>query len=562
MAYVAIDTPASTSSPSELKTPPYIFSNEWSSTTPANLGHAAPEDITAAPQEKSDHHIPHIPQVPLITKPGPITPSDLTRLISHCAHPTHGSTRLIEMLLSLHPDPQTPTYHAALRALAVHPSPFLLHDILSQMSERWISVSPSGRHDVAVCLIRNTQLEEALEYIEDMENQNVAVKGWLYDMLLYSLLLHHELDEATRLLRHRISTGAGGDININTYYLLFDAACERLHYPAITLIWTRQVRADAEAVKPTAGHCLSVLRTAARNADVALAEQAMQLLNKRGIVLGIPHYELLLDAHVGVIKSLGRPEAKTEAARQSVRMLEKAVRVIVAMGKAGLTVTRNSTRNFLSCLTQDERSLEIVARALEHTHTTGSAVPVAAVDTLLEGYIHFAGLSGPVDTGTAKAWLDKALALYRRIHILCQTSPGIYTFNVLLNGCVMVGNAKSEAMYLAREMVAIAMRPNAVTYDRLVLVCLRGAEGESGAAATEQGEEEEDRYAHEDAFRYLQEMEGKGWIPRAGTLKEMVETCARAGDERAWELLEKMRQAGYETKDLRAWLEDKMEEFL
>ena len=78
----------------------------------------------------------------------------------------------------------------------------------------------------------------------------------------------------------------------------------------------------------------------------------------------------------------------------------------------------------------------------------------------------------------------------------------------------------------------MGISPDSLTYDRLLLVCLQ-----------------EDNY--EDAFKYLEEMERRGWTPRPGTWKALVARCATASDQRAWELADKMDEKGLDTVKLR-----------
>lgn len=92
-------------------------------------------------------------------------------------------------------------------------------------------------------------------------------------------------------------------------------------------------------------------------------------------------------------------------------------------------------------------------------------------------------------------------------------------------------------MFLASEMLALSITPDALTYDRLLLVCL-------------------DQDDYEDAFRYFEEMKGRGWAPRQGTLVAMVKKCAERGDERAFEIYREIQAEGMETAKIRKWLRD------
>ena len=470
----------------------------------------------------------------------PITPVDLNRLLARAAHSDTGSVHLIAQLLELHPSPTTATYHAALRALSVHPSPFLLQHILTQMRDHWITLTPTAHHDVSACLIRNGQLEEALEYIDSMIEAGEEPRGWLWDMLMHVLLLVDEVDEALRVLRLRVSrsTRTEMDVHVNAWYALFDTACERLHYDAIAFVWSRQVKINFERVKPSAGHCMAVMRAAARAGDVELVESAMKVLSGRGSVLGVSHYELLMDACL-------------EAGQ-----LDKAVRVLGAMAQAGHHVSRASTRGLLLSLLQDDKRVDKAWKSLERMREDAAddkGLPTAAVDTLIEGCVAYCSTAASEgDLEKATQWLAKAIQQYKQLHKLCPSGPTTHTFNILLAGCQALPNTKPTAMFMASEMVALKVVPNAVTYDTLILICLQA----DPSGVTDSENKQVDQYAYEDAFRYLREMENKSWVPKATTLRNMIEKCAAAKDGRAWGLVDKMREAEYDSSDVQTWLDE------
>ena len=87
-------------------------------------------------------------------------------------------------------------------------------------------------------------------------------------------------------------------------------------------------------------------------------------------------------------------------------------------------------------------------------------------------------------------------------------------------------------------MVERGIRPDHLTYDRLLLICLV----------------EED---YEDAFLHYREMRKRGYSPRSGTFGAMAKRCAAANDERAWLVLDMMRGCGIEESSVRVvetWL--------
>jgi pentatricopeptide repeat protein len=108
-------------------------------------------------------------------------------------------------------------------------------------------------------------------------------------------------------------------------------------------------------------------------------------------------------------------------------------------------------------------------------------------------------------------------------------------------------------MFLAAEMAELSVKADRLTYDRLILSCLKADD-------------------YEDAFRYLEEMilvgqgqeteDGKkGWWMRAGTARELVRRCVVSKDERAWDLLDEMTERGMANHTLRGWANTKWAEF-
>lgn len=96
------------------------------------------------------------------------------------------------------------------------------------MRQRWITLTENGWHDVVTGYIREGQLEQALEGLDEMRQTGAHIQGWLYDMISYALCDIEELDEALRIMQDRVSSG---DINISpsSWYYLFDVGCKLLH---------------------------------------------------------------------------------------------------------------------------------------------------------------------------------------------------------------------------------------------------------------------------------------------------------------------------------------------
>ena len=276
-------------------------------------------------------------------------------------------------------------------------------------------------------------------------------------------------------------------------------------------------------MNPADGTCTAVLNCAARHADPNLATSAIGLLSKRSTVLGVHHYEALLEAYVGI-----------EDIKTSFRILN-------IMTNAGLTPDASSTRSIYLWLTKSSFHALEGWKILKSLKADGYTIPIAAVNVVLEGVIFTNNLSHSHDL---------AIDYYKELHRICAAGPNIETFNTLLRGLGAHGRgSKSKAMFLASEIQALNLKPDELTYDRLILICLH----------TENAD-------YDDCFRYLEEMMmvGKdkvdaagrrGWWMRPGTVVALVKRCVESGDERAWQLMEDMRVRGMvnEYTRLKVW---------
>jgi hypothetical protein len=265
---------------------------------------------------------------------------------------------------------------------------------------------------------------------------------------------------------------------------------------------------------PSDGMCVSVLNLAARHSDPSLATTCIRILSARHAALSPYHYEAILTAYTGA------------------QDLRTSFRILTIMAKAGIAPDSSTTRPLFLYLTSSHDLPLQAWSILKSLHGADHIIPIAAVNVILESLI-FVGR------------LDDAVDIYKKLHNICASGPNTETFNNLLQGVSKKENKKDLAMFLAAEMAALGVKPDHLTYDRLILSCLH-----------------QDDY--EDAFRYLEEMivvgEGKedvdgnkGWWMRRGTAGMLVRRCILARDERAWDVLAEMTERGIGTQKLNSW---------
>ena len=256
--------------------------------------------------------------------------------------------------------------------------------------------------------------------------------------------------------------------------------------------------------------CLSILNLAARYADPELATAAIRELSARRTALNSYHYEALLEAYIGT------GELKT------------AFRILGIMSKAGIEPDIRTTRPLFLYLSRNVFLPQEAWEVLKTMHGDGHVIHIGAVNVILEANVKFENIESSID-------------FYKQLHTICEPGPNTETFNILFQA--LREGSKDVAMFLAAEMRALKVKPDHLTYDRLILVCL--TEPDYG-----------------DAFLYLDEMEtagqsrGEKWWMRPGTVLAFVKRCLAEKDKRVWQLLTEMEKRKYSVAaKLRLWVE-------
>lgn len=200
------------------------------------------------------------------------------------------------------------------------------------------------------------------------------------------------------------------------------------------------------------------------------------------------------------------------------------------MSKAGIEPDASTTRSLYLYLFKSVNLPIEACKILESMCKKDEVVPTGAVNVILEAF-------------SAQKNIDKAISLYKQMHTICESGPNTETFNIMLRHLPEKA-MKETAMFLAAEMRALKVRPDKLTYDRLIINCLYEID-------------------YEDAFRYLEEMKrvgasrGETWWMRTGTVSALVRKCTEVGDERAWGLLEEMEKMGMPAAGrLKPWVEE------
>ncbi|KAL9583527.1 MAG: hypothetical protein Q9203_005048 [Teloschistes exilis] len=359
----------------------------------------------------------------------------------------------------------------------------LRRHVLEELGQRWFNLSDEGWQDVIVGLLRDKQLEVAIEILQNVQQEGVRIQPWLYDLVLFNLCEAGEYDEALSILRFRIDSGEQA-ISGNVWHHVLDSASRAFHHEATLYAWRKRV--ETSYLNPSSGVCLNVLDTAARHSDSRLATDVIRILGNRSQKLQRYHYEALIESYL--------PSD-----------LQTALTVLTLMASSRVRPTESSTRAIFLHLQQSSDLPESALAILRDLKQQQRLIPVEAVNVIIESYIYH-------------DQFDTALETYKLLHTLCPSGAVTGTFNTLFRGC---RSSKEIAMFLASEMVAMKVPPNALTYDRLVLVCVEASSTKEDLT---------------DAWRYVEEMRGGGWWLRLGTAKALAKKACALGDERIWNL--------------------------
>ncbi|KAK7721172.1 hypothetical protein SLS64_001467 [Diaporthe eres] len=353
-----------------------------------------------------------------------------TLLMAHAA--TDGSADAVKELLREMRHKKLPwsstAYHAALQALAIHPDYLLRSNIIKEMKERWLEISPEGHQHIAIGLLRDEQYELALEKLHEMNDKGIQIEGWVYDIFIYVFGKMEFLDDALRIVRHRLDNGH--EVPVNVWYFLLDVCSKGQNIAATRYIWNRAVQQGI--VNPSDGVALNVLNMAAVYGDTELCTPVIEYLASRGTRLNRYHYEALIDAH---------------AAQGNV---EKALEVYCIMHVAGVEVTNSSTGSLAFALTRDPSLIDQVIQAMSGLREQ-HRVPITVFNCVLNEIVK-ADVEQPDDS------FAKALGLYRRIREFVPDGPNLETFRNLLWKCTR----PELAQFFLGEMIHFGIRPNLI----------------------------------------------------------------------------------------------------
>ncbi|CRG88975.1 hypothetical protein PISL3812_06010 [Talaromyces islandicus] len=320
------------------------------------------------------------------------------------------------------------TLHAALETLAVHPDYLLRQEIIAALRTRWLSLSPAGWHHLTAGLIRDGQLELALNRIELMEIQGIRLEQWLHSLLIYSLCAEEEFDEVVRLMRRRGMKIS--NISKKLWIYLLDKAIQASHLNLASYIWKNTVEMSYADVN--AAHCRQILDLASRDGDTQLAESAFRQIAVLEEPLCQEDYE-----------QLARGYAKIGDFDVASELL------------------------FLLSLQETITHPALVWRSIVELRQKKLDIPVGLANMVIE----YCGAALASDSFFEYEAVEVALNIYKDIPDICSGDANTHTFNLLFALC-RHQNRPDVFTFLAREMIALNIEPDQTTLEHLILASL------------------------------------------------------------------------------------------
>ncbi|KAJ4165297.1 hypothetical protein LMH87_006934 [Akanthomyces muscarius] len=293
-------------------------------------------------------------------------------------------------------EPTQAFYSGALESLMVHPNYVALLEILEHTRARdW----PESRQTIAVALLRDEQYELAYDTLMELHTSNTRVDPWIYDIFVFALGRMGFVDEMTEILAARLSLASTQGLGALQFFAL-DVCSAAFHYPGTVAGWNTLVRNGK--VNPSDGILENVINTAARQADTALASEALDMLAQRTRVQDY-HYDSVIDAFI-----LGDD-------------LASATRLHCIMHTSGIPVTKAAAKRLVAAAAHRGRELNAWLRSASDEESL--LAPPRLVNAAINRHV-------------LEADADLAMELYARYEQLCgEKWPPLEVLLQLLPHC-------------------------------------------------------------------------------------------------------------------------------
>ncbi|KAG2153753.1 uncharacterized protein EDB93DRAFT_1134621 [Suillus bovinus] len=291
-------------------------------------------------------------------------------------------------------------------------------------------------------------------------------------------------------------------LSSETWMVCLASSAEALYGEGVQRCWEKVV-GDLNAT-PDEGLCIDVLHTAGRHGLSNLATDVIRVLRSMGADWQEYHFAPLVEAMC------------------NAGNLKDAFGTLDLMRSSNIFPTAITTQPIYDVLKQDIDKVDSAWGLLDKLKSEGKSIDRTAINAIIRAAISLSDLQRAV--GAYKAFPD-----YKCV-------PDVDTFNTLLSGCI-VASHRGLGDRLLLDLQELGIKPDATTYERIIILCLTQA-------------------TYEDAFFYLEEMKAQKFVPPRSVYDAIIRTCIAADDSRYSLALDELKQCGYTvSKSLQAFID-------
>ncbi|KAI6157784.1 hypothetical protein BKA82DRAFT_4061395 [Pisolithus tinctorius] len=385
--------------------------------------------------------------------------------------------------------PDRQSYHHVLHASRWSPLE-ATWETLEKMVDRGV---PPNEQTYALIIKRITTtegVELALQFMHEM-----AKRGFTSDLTatqdVIKLAAHLNFPRLAIDIAQNFEAHSVRRIDSEAWISCLVSSAELFYADGVQKCWEKAIH--EMNLTPDEGTCIAVLHTCARHGLADLATDVIRVLRSIGVDWQEHHFAPLLEAFARVGK------------------LKEAFGTLHLLRSNGIVPLPETTQPITDILKGDVDAVDGVWKILDELRDEGHTIDAAAINTVIEASIALGDLQRAV--GAYKAFREYA------------SKPDVETFNHLLQGCINTCHRELGDKLLL-DLKQANVRPNALTYERTILLCLT-------------------QPTYEDAFFYLEEMKAQKIVPPLRVYDAIIRTCVVAGDSRYSLALAELEQCGY-----------------
>ncbi|KAJ6499358.1 hypothetical protein C8R45DRAFT_982182 [Mycena sanguinolenta] len=421
-------------------------------------------------------------------KPNVTTYNTLLRALAQGAYGP-ATLATLEDMLAVGVAPDTTSLNHILDAHRTAPSSFISY-ILKRLEALAVTPNAATYTLLITRFVAEQNLEVALQYFHAMKAHNL-----LPDVAAAQAVITLAANQGFPRLAIDIATSFENEtfrkVEDSVWLACLHSSAAELYAEGVSISWYTLVK-DL-AISPDEGLCTLVLHTAGRNGLPDLATDALRVLK----VLDVPWME----HHLAPLF-----EAFCRAERY-----QDAFSTLAIMRQSNIHPTTHTTLPIVWAVEQQPEILEDLWETLRRMHNEGLPVDPSACNALLQASFSTQPLSRAIGDYTVL----KSLGVH----------PSAETFHIYIDGCISAGNvAYGELAWQQLKEAQVALDHD--VFGKMITLHLT-------------------QDAYDDAFLYLEDMQGAGHVPAQHLYEALAVKCATNGDPRYLVALDEMKEVGH-----------------